>query len=98
MKLHSKNKPISKDVDLKQIALETIYFSGGAKLENLMNESAMIAAKRRDRHITMDHINKAYFTVLVGEEKKDRSSISLEDRRITAYHEAGHALVAKKTI
>ena len=95
LKLHSKNKPISKNVDLKQIALETIYFSG-AKLENLMNESAMLAAKGRDRHITMEHINKAYFTVLVGEEKKDRSSISLEDKRITAYHEAGHALVAKK--
>ena len=61
-----------------------------------MNESAMIAARNRDRRITMEHINKAYFTVLVGEEKKDRSSISLEDKKITAYHEAGHALVAKK--
>ena len=95
LKLHSRNKPISKEVNLKQIALETIYFSG-AKLENLMNESAMIAAKRKDRYITMEHINKAYFTVLVGEEKKDRSSISLEDKKITAYHEAGHALIAKK--
>lgn len=95
LKLHSKNKPISKDVDLQKVALETVYFSG-AKLENLMNESAMIAARNRDRRITMEHINKAYFTVLVGEEKKDRSSISLEDKKITAYHEAGHALVAKK--
>lgn len=95
LKLHSRNKPISKDVDLKKVALETVYFSG-AKLENLMNESAMIAARNRDRRITMEHINKAYFTVLVGEEKKDRSSISLEDKKITAYHEAGHALVAKK--
>ncbi len=62
-----------------------------------MNESAMIAARNRDRRITMEHINKAYFTVLVGgEEKKDRSSISIEDKKVTAYHEAGHALVAKK--
>ncbi len=95
LKLHSRNKPISKEVDLRKVALETVYFSG-AKLENLMNESAMIAARNRDRRITMEHINKAYFTVLVGEEKKDRSSISLEDKKITAYHEAGHALVAKK--
>ncbi|MCF6459801.1 ATP-dependent metallopeptidase FtsH/Yme1/Tma family protein [Clostridium sp. Cult3] len=95
LKLHSKNKPLSKNVDLKKIALETVYFSG-AKLENLLNESAMLAARKRDKHITMEHINKAYYTVLVGEEKKDRSSISLEDKKITAFHEAGHALVAKK--
>ncbi|MCF6466699.1 ATP-dependent metallopeptidase FtsH/Yme1/Tma family protein [Clostridium sp. Cult2] len=95
LELHSRNKPISKDVDLRKIALETVYFSG-AKLENLMNESAMIAARNKDKKITMEHINKAYFTVLVGEEKKDRSNISLEDKEITAYHEAGHALVAKK--
>ena len=95
LKLHSKNKPISKDVDLKKVALETVYFSG-AKLENLMNESAMIAARKRDKHITMEHIDKAYYNVLVGEEKKDRSGISMEDKKITAYHEAGHALIAKK--
>ncbi|HHV39038.1 MAG TPA: ATP-dependent zinc metalloprotease FtsH [Tepidimicrobium sp.] len=95
LKLHSRNKPISQKVDLRNIAQETIYFSG-AQLENLMNESAMLAAKQRAKYITMEHINKAYFTVLVGEEKKDRSSITLEDKRITAYHEAGHALVAKR--
>lgn len=95
LELHSKNKPISKDIDLKKVASQTVYFSG-AKLENLMNESAMIAARQRDKLITMDHINKAYFTVLVGEEKKDRSSISFEDKKITAYHEAGHALITKK--
>ncbi|GFN36231.1 ATP-dependent metallopeptidase FtsH/Yme1/Tma family protein [Tepidimicrobium xylanilyticum] len=94
LELHSRNKPLSEDVDLRKVALETVYFSG-AKLENLMNESAMIAAKDRDKRITMNHINKAYFKVLVGEEKKDRASISVEDKRITAYHEAGHALVAK---
>ena len=95
LKLHSRNKPLSKDVDLRKIALDTIYFSG-AKLENLMNESAMIAAKRRDKYITNEHIDKAYYNILVGEEKKDRSSISLEDKKVTAFHEAGHALIAKK--
>ncbi|KNF09497.1 ATP-dependent zinc metalloprotease FtsH 1 [Gottschalkia purinilytica] len=96
LKLHSKNKPISQDVDLKKVAYQTVYFSG-AKLESLMNESAMIAAKHNDLNITMNHIDKAFYTVVVGEEKKDRSSISLEEKSITAYHEAGHALVAKLT-
>lgn len=95
LKLHSKDKPIDEDVDLRKVASETVYFSG-AMLENLLNESAMIAARNRDNKITMDHINKAYFNVLVGEEKKDRSSISKEDKEITAYHEAGHALITKR--
>lgn len=94
LKLHSKNKPISKNVDLKKVALETIYFSG-AKLENLMNESAIIAVKEKSKEITMEHINRAYYSVLVGDEKKDRSAINHRDKEITAYHEAGHALVAK---
>ncbi|MBU5426386.1 ATP-dependent metallopeptidase FtsH/Yme1/Tma family protein [Tissierella pigra] len=94
LKLHSRNKPVAKNVDLKKVALETIYFSG-AKLENLMNESAIIAVKEKSKEITMNHINKAYYSVLVGDEKKDRSAISHVDREITAYHEAGHALVAK---
>ncbi|WMM26871.1 AAA family ATPase [Tissierella sp. MB52-C2] len=94
LKLHSRNKPVAKNVNLKKVALETIYFSG-AKLENLMNESAIIAVKEKSKEITMDHINKAYYSVLVGDEKKDRSSIKHIDREITAYHEAGHALVAK---
>ena len=95
LKLHSANKPVSKDVDLKKVAMETIYFSG-AKLENLMNESAIIAARNKDKYINMDHINKAYYTILVGDEKKDRSGISIVDKKITAYHESGHALVAKQ--
>ncbi|MDR7857295.1 ATP-dependent metallopeptidase FtsH/Yme1/Tma family protein [Tissierella sp.] len=94
LELHSKNKPVAKNVDLKKLALETIYFSG-AKLENLMNESAIIAVKEKSKEITKDHINKAYYSVLVGDEKKDRSGISHIDKEITAYHEAGHALVAK---
>lgn len=95
LKLHSRNKPMADNVDLKKLALETVYFSG-AKLENLMNESAILAARNQDERISNDHISKAYYTVLVGDEKKDRSGISLKDRKITAYHEAGHALVTKK--
>lgn len=94
LKVHSKNKPISKDVSLKKLAEETVYFSG-AKLENLLNESAMIAVKDNQEIITNEHINKAYYKVLVGDEKKDRSCLSSKDREITAYHEAGHALIAK---
>lgn len=94
LKLHCRNKPISKEVDLKTVAAETVYFSG-AKLENLMNESAIIAVKDKSSKITMDHINRAYFSILVGEEKKDRTSINQIDKEITAYHEAGHALLAK---
>jgi len=94
LKLHSENKPIAKDVDLKKLALDTVYFSG-AKLENLMNEAAIYAAKEKAKEITPAHINKAYYTVLVGDEKKDRSAINLKDKEITAFHEAGHALVTK---
>lgn len=95
LKLHSRNKPLAKDVDLEKIARETVYFSG-AQLENMMNEAAMIAAKNKDKLIKMEHIEKAFLKVLVGEEKKDRSHISLKDKRITAYHEAGHVLIAKR--
>lgn len=94
LKLHGKNKPLSKDVDFKKLALETVYFSG-AKLENLMNESAMIAVRSKEPEITSNHINQAYYKVLVGDEKKDRSTLRNKDREITAYHEAGHALVTK---
>jgi cell division protease FtsH len=94
LKLHSKNKPLSEDVDLRKVAYQTVYFSG-AKLESLMNESAMLAAKENERVISMKHIDKAFYTVIAGEEKKDRSNITIEDKKITAYHEAGHALVTK---
>lgn len=94
LKLHTRNKPISKTIDYRKLARDTIYFSG-AKLENLLNESAMIAAKNLDDEITNEHINKAYFKVLVGDEKLDRSGISHKDRVITAFHESGHALVTK---
>lgn len=94
LSLHSKNKPLSDSVNLKKVAHETVYFSG-AMLENLMNESAMLAARNNDPSINMNHIDKAFYTVLVGEEKKDRSTIPFEDKKITAYHEAGHALITK---
>lgn len=94
LKLHSKNKPVSKEVDLHKVAYQTVYFSG-AKLESLMNESAMLAAKNNRENITMQEIDKAFYTVIAGDEKKDRSTISLEEKKVTAYHEAGHALVTK---
>ncbi|WP_425447080.1 ATP-dependent zinc metalloprotease FtsH [Dethiothermospora halolimnae] len=94
LKLHSRNKPVSEDVDFNKVAYQTVYFSG-AKLESLMNESAMIAAKENRENINMEHIDKAFYTVIAGEEKKDRSTISNNDRKITAYHEGGHALVTK---
>lgn len=96
LELHSKNKPISKQVDLRKVAYQTVYFSG-AKLESLMNESAMLAARFNDSDINMSHIDKAFYTVIAGEEKKDRSYISIDEKKVTAYHEAGHALVTKLT-
>jgi len=97
LKIHSKNKPLSEDVDLERIARETVYFSG-AQLENMMNEAAMIAARNKDKLITMEHIDKAFLNVLVGEEKKDRSYISLRDKKITAYHESWTCSNSKEDI
>ncbi|MCX7885143.1 MAG: AAA family ATPase, partial [Caloramator sp.] len=94
LKLHSKNKPLDEKVDLYSIAQMTVYFSG-AKLENLINEAAILAAKENSNYITMEHIDKAYGIVIAGAEKKDRSFLKEEDKKITAYHEAGHALITK---
>lgn len=94
LNLHGKNKPLAPDVDFKRVALETIYFSG-SKLESLLNESAIIAARSNSKEISQLDIDKAYYKILVGDEKKDKSFISVEDKKITAYHEAGHALVTK---
>ena len=94
LQLHAQNKPLSKSLDLKKLAEETVYFSG-AKLENLLNEAAMIAVKSKAKEISNVHLDKAYYKVLVGDEKMDRSYINKKDKEITAYHEAGHALVAK---
>ena len=96
LKLHAKNKPLDKSVDLEKVAQQTVYFSG-AKLENLLNEAAILAAKRCGGSIAAEDIDKAFYTVVAGAEKKDRSTIAEQDRRITAFHEAGHALVTKLT-
>lgn len=95
LKLHGTNKPLKGDIDFERLATETVYFSG-AKLESLLNEAAILAVRGKSHEITYDHIDKAYFKVLVGDEKIDRSYIGKKDKEITAYHEAGHALVAKK--
>ncbi len=94
LKLHSSNKPIADNIDLYEIAEQTVYFSG-AKLENMMNEAAIFAAKRDNRVIEKEDIDRAFYTVIAGAEKKDRSSISQGDIEITAYHEGGHALITK---
>lgn len=94
LKLHGKNKPFSEDVNLNKVAEETVYFSG-AKLENLLNEAAIMAAKDNNNYITQGHIDKAFYTVIAGGEKQDRSGLRKEDRITTAYHEAGHALITK---
>ncbi len=94
LKIHSRNKPVSQDIDMKSLAQQTVFFSG-AQLESLMNEAAILAAKRGSKLVEKSDIDKAYYTVIAGAEKKDRSAISRSDREITAYHEAGHALVTK---
>ncbi|MBQ9937971.1 MAG: AAA family ATPase, partial [Oscillospiraceae bacterium] len=90
LKVHTRNKPIGPDVDLGTIAKTTVGFTG-ADLENLANEAALLAAKRNKRAITMEEINEASIKVVVGPEKKSRQIIE-KDRKLTAYHEAGHAL------
>ena len=90
--LHLKNKP-HENLDIKDIAKKTVYFSG-AKLESLINESAILAAKDNSNSITSAHIDSAYSITLAGHEKKDRSYLKEEDKLLTAYHEAGHGLVA----
>ena len=92
--LHAKRKPIGDDVDFDELAKSTVYFSG-AMLENLMNEAAIQAANEKQQVISKSHIDKAFYTVIAGAPKADRSYITERDRRITSCHEAGHALVTK---
>lgn len=94
LKVHSKNKPLSPSVDLFQIAKQTVYMSG-ADLANVINEASIYAIKENCSEITLNHIDKAMNKIIAGDEKKDRSNISDTEKRITAYHEAGHALIAK---
>ena len=90
LKVHAKNKPLAPDVDLHSIAATTVGFTG-ADLENLLNEAALLAAKRKLMAITMAEIEEATMKVVVGSEKKSRK-ITEKDKRLTAYHEAGHAI------
>ena len=90
LKVHARNKPLAPDVDLHQIAATTVGFTG-ADLENLLNEASLLAAKRKKLAITMDEVEEATMKVVVGSEKKSRK-ISDKDKKITAYHEAGHAI------
>ena len=89
--VHAKNKPLGDDVDLKQIAQTTAGFTG-ADLENLLNESAILAAKENRAFIKQEDIQRAFIKVGIGAEKRSRI-ISEKEKRITAYHESGHAIL-----
>ena len=91
LKVHARNKPLGDDVDLKQIAQTTAGFSG-ADLENLLNEAAILAAKENRVYIQQSDIRHAFVKVGIGPEKKSRI-VSEKERRITAYHEAGHSIL-----
>ena len=91
LKVHVKNKPLADDVDLKQIAQTTAGFTG-ADLENLLNEAAINAAKEDRAYIMQEDIKKSFVKVGIGAEKKSRI-ISEKEKRITAFHEAGHAIL-----
>jgi cell division protease FtsH len=90
--VHTRNKPLAEDVDLKEIARETTGFTG-ADLENLMNEAALRAARNDQPFITLADVQESVIKVIAGPEKKSRAQLE-EDRKITAYHEAGHAVVS----
>jgi len=92
LKVHAKGKPIGPDVSLESIAHATVGFTG-ADLENLLNEAALLAARRDKKAITMEEIDEAALKVQVGSEKKSHR-INEKDKKITAYHEAGHAVVS----
>ena len=91
LKVHAKNKPLAEDVDLKQIAQTTAGFTG-AELENLLNEAAIMAAKDRRRFVRQADIKSAFIKVGIGAEKRSKV-ISDKEKRITAYHETGHAIL-----
>ncbi|MDO4380930.1 MAG: ATP-dependent zinc metalloprotease FtsH, partial [Clostridia bacterium] len=90
LKVHSRNKPLAPDVRLEVIAQSTAGFTG-ADLENLLNEAALLSARRGKKAITMAEIEEATIKVVVGTEKKSRK-ISDKEKRLTAYHESGHAI------
>ncbi len=92
LRVHTRKKPLAEDVDLREIARETTGFTG-ADLENLMNESALLAARKDQPFITLADVQESVVKVIAGPEKRSRQRL-LEDKRITAYHEAGHAVVS----
>ncbi len=91
LKVHAKNKPLGDDVNIEDIARTTVGFTG-ADLENLLNESAIKAAKENKAYISMEDIRKSFIKVGIGTEKKSRI-VSDKEKKITAYHEAGHAIL-----
>ena len=91
LKVHSKEKPLSDDVDLERVARTTAGFTG-ADLENLMNEAAIVTAREGRHYIRQEDIDKAFVKVGIGAEKKSKV-ISDKDKKITAYHESGHAIL-----
>ena len=91
LKVHSKDKPLSEDVDLHRVAQTTAGFTG-ADLENLLNEAAIVSARENRRFIKQSDIDRAFVKVGIGAEKKSKV-ISEKDKKITAYHEAGHAIL-----
>lgn len=93
LKVHARNKPLSGDIDFKTIARMTIGFTG-ADLANLLNESAILAARANRKVITLDDIMEGINKVIMGPQKKSRV-VTPADKRITAYHESGHAIIAK---
>ncbi|MDR1209097.1 MAG: ATP-dependent metallopeptidase FtsH/Yme1/Tma family protein [Clostridiales bacterium] len=94
LSLYAKNKPLSSEVDLGAIARQTVFFSG-AMLENLMNEAAISAAKNGLGNVRASDVDEAYYTVVAGSKKMNRDGEIERERRVTAYHEAGHALAGK---
>ena len=93
LKIHSANKPLGEDINLKDIATDTAGFTG-AELANVLNEAAIIATTRQHEKIVMDDLEEAVKKVTVGLQKNSRV-ISEKDKKLTAYHEAGHAIVSK---
>ena len=91
LKVHSKGKPLADNVNLEEVARTTAGFTG-ADLENLMNEAAIIAAKDQRAYLKQEDINRAFVKVGIGAEKKSRV-ISDKEKKITAYHESGHAIL-----
>ncbi|MCR5592499.1 MAG: ATP-dependent zinc metalloprotease FtsH [Saccharofermentans sp.] len=95
LNIHAKGKPLAKDVSLREVALSTVGFTG-ADLENLLNEAALLAARRNKKEISPLEINDATFRVMMGPEKNSKK-LTDKNKKLTAYHEAGHAVVLRTT-